>query len=533
VTTSAEDSDPTEAPDVTIARSGAGAEPTLFDRVSRSIAWNALLLPLITVLNALTSILVRRGFGLHSAAYDILLGLSNTLLFYTSLGIPTSLSKFLPEREHEGGRAAALGFLQQAGSLRVGLLVATLVPVNVFAEPLAARLLLGEHGALYIHVVSALAIGRATFELVIEGLHSNLGQLSVNLLTLSQAVGEPTLIGLALFLGYGIGGVVGALAISALGLTVAGLVPLARALAAIPARIAADARAPVWRDRAFWRFAIFTYVYELSLYFGGPDFSRTVLGAALGDASEVALFSVGYYVALMVVVMMVSGFRGVYRPMFARLRVSGDSEQLRRAFSVVTKVQIALLLPAAVGLEVMMPSYIPLLYGRTFEPAVPVARVLVAFLFTETAFNLGNIILSIDERYRPVLAAQSILVFAAPAFLWTARHHGLIAGVTVLGTARLAAVLVGYFVARARYGARFPWPFALRAAPVAAAMGGALLVARPLAGTSALATLALTAAGVVVFIAAARVARLFGPDEIELVRRSRIPGRSWLLAWLG
>ena len=74
----------------------------------------------------------------------------------------------------------------------------------------------------------------------------------------------------------------------------------------------------------------------------------------------------------------------------------------------------------------MMSDYIPLLYGRAFEPAVPVARVLVALLFTETAFNLGNIILSIDERYRPVLCAQGLLVLAAPLFLWTARHLGLI-----------------------------------------------------------------------------------------------------------
>ena len=208
--------------------------PTLFDRVSRSIGWNALLLPLITVLNALTSILVRRSFGLHSAAYDILLGLSNTLLFYTSLGIPTSLSKFLPEQEAAGGRSAVLGFLRQAGALRLALLAAALVPVNLFAEPLAERLLLGAHGAFLIHVLSALAIGRALYELVIEGLHSNLGQLAVNLLTLLQSICEPALIGLALVLGYGIGGVIGALALAAALLTAAGMVPLARALAAIP-----------------------------------------------------------------------------------------------------------------------------------------------------------------------------------------------------------------------------------------------------------------------------------------------------------
>ena len=507
------------------------AAPALFDRVSRSIGWNALLLPLITVLNALTSILVRRSFGLHSAAYDILLGLSNTLLFYTSLGIPTSLSKFLPEQEAAGGRSAVLGFLRQAGALRLALLAAALVPVNLFAEPLAERLLLGAHGAFLIHVLSALAIGRALYELVIEGLHSNLGQLAVNLLTLLQSICEPALIGLALVLGYGIGGVIGALALAAALLTAAGMVPLARALAAVPAT-AAPARPALWSDRPFWRFAVFTYAYELSLYFGGPDFSRMVLGAALGNAGEVALFAVGYYVALMVVVMMVSGFRGVYRPMFARLRIAGDAQQLRRAFSVVTQVQVALLVPAAVALEVMMSDYIPLLYGRAFEPAVPVARVLVALLFTETAFNLGNIILSIDERYRPVLCAQGLLVLAAPLFLWTARHFGLIPGVAVLGSARLASVLVGYFVARRLYGMRFPWRFSLRVAAVSAVMGVALVAGRLLLGRSPFETVALTFVGAAVFVGVARVARLFGPEEIELVRRSRIPGRSWLLAWL-
>jgi hypothetical protein len=42
----------------------------------------------------------------------------------------------------------------------------------------------------------------------------------------------------------------------------------------------------------------------------------------------------------------------------------------------------------------------------------------------------------------------------------------------------------------------------------------------------------LTLVGGAVFVGAARAGGLFGPDEIELVRRSRIPGRSWLLAWL-
>lgn len=499
--------------------------------------WNTLLLPLIAVLNGVTSILIRRGFGLHSAIYDILLGLLNTVLFYSSLGIPTSLTKFLPEREAAGGRSAVSTFLRQAAAARVGLVIVVLLPLNLAAEPLAERLLLGPHGAFYIHLLSALVLTRVFVDLFIHALHSFLAQLSVNVLTLAQAAGEPALIGLSLALGYGIGGVVGALIVSTGILALAAGILVARQLQSLPAVSASSAAvAPspgLLRASQFWRFAVFTYLYELSLYFGGPDFSRTVLAMALGEPGQVALFSVGYYVALMVVAIMVSGFRGVYRPMFARLRVQGDPEQLRRAFSAVSKVQVALLLPAGVGLEVMVADYIPLLYGQTFTPAVPVARLLVAFLFTETAFNLGIIILSIDQRYRPVLLAQGLLVCCAPVFLWVASWAGLLAAVVVLGSARVAAVTVGYWVSRRLYGVRFPWVFTARVATICAVMAAVLAAGRMLWPTSAQEALTLTLVGALVFAAGARLGRILGPEEADLVRRAPIPGSRWLLAWLG
>ena len=63
-------------------------------------------------------------------------------------------------------------------------------------------------------------------------------------------------------------------------------------------------------------------------------------------------------------------------------------------------------------------------------------------------------------------------------------------------------------------------------------MGAALIAGRFVSHGSPLETVALTASGAIVFIAAARVLGLFGAEEIELIRRSRIPGRSWMLAWL-
>ena len=76
---------------------------TLLHRVADSMFWNTTLLPAITLLNLVASVLIRRAFGLESGVYDILLGITNTLLVYSSLGIPPSLPKLLPELEEAAG----------------------------------------------------------------------------------------------------------------------------------------------------------------------------------------------------------------------------------------------------------------------------------------------------------------------------------------------------------------------------------------------------------------------------------------------
>src|SRR5205807_361958 len=122
------------------------------------------------------------------------------------------------------------------------------------------------------------------------------------------------------------------------------------------------------------------------------------------DRGLVAIFAVGFYLAFMVVNLIASIFRGVYRPTFARLRAEQRFTELGAAFSAISKVQVALLVPAGIGLWVMVADYVPLLYGASFTPAIRVARILVVLLFTETAFNQAIMILSVDERYATVLA---------------------------------------------------------------------------------------------------------------------------------
>ena len=512
--------------------SAAAGEPSpLFRRVSDSVYWNTLLLPVVAVCTTLTSVLIRRRFGLASGAYDVLLGLVNTILFYSSFGIPSSLVKTLPEREIASGRLAVERLVIRACSVRFAILAVFIAALNVWAGPLAERLHLVPGGVVYLRLLGALVAARAATDLLSYILFAFLAQRQVNLLIILQSLLDPSFIALALAHGYGIGGVVVALASSTTTVALAGGLFAARVIRGLPS--SADPRARAEMVSAAWKFSLFDYVLELSRYFGGPDFARTALGAVLGNRGLVAIFAVGFYLAFMVVNLVASIFRGIYRPMFARLRAEGRFADLARAFVAVSKTQLALLIPAGVGLAVMAADYVPLLYGAAFGPAVTVTRILIVLLVTETAFNQAMMILTIDERYATVIKLVAIQTLAAPLVVIAGTYWGVETAALVLGLGRAVTSVAAYLVCRRRYALPYPWIFAGKVCAAASGMGIVLVLGRTLLPTSAVEAVSLTLAGAVVFAVGIRLTGAIGAEETGLLRRANLPGGRWLLVLLG
>ena len=493
------------------------------------------MLPVLAVFNLIFAVLIRRRFGLLSGVYDVLMGLVKSVLQYSALGIPTSLTKLLPDVGATRGASGLRQFLWRAALVRFVALGGFLVALWLFRGPLVGQLKLGADGVLYLQLVAGLVVARAVIELAAKVLNTFFAQAWTNGLALLQAALDIALVAVALFLGYGMAGVLSALAMSAgfvamisLGCVVVrvrriderGLEELRTAMA--DAENALPARA---------RFTFFTYLFELSLLFVGMGFAAPALAIVLGP-EDVALFGVAFRLSIMSVGLVVTGFRGLYRPLFARLRLRDDREQLQRAFTTVAKAQLVLLLPAGIGLVVMCGDYIPLLFGVEFLPAVQVSWVLVIFMYAETAFNLPVIILSVDEQYRAVFVSQSVMILAAPLFVLAAATVGLVGAGAVFGVARLASALCAYAFCRTRYGLRFPWSFAGRVARVSLPMGGLLAFARLFVVTSVLEAVALTVLGVITFAVGVRMTRMLTTEEADVFRRSSVPGHALMLSVL-
>ena len=187
----------------------------LLHQVSRAVFWNTALLPLVSVAGILLSVLVRRSFGLESGYYDAALGIANSILFYTSLGLSGSLPKFIPELQLTAGRHAAMQLIVRLGTIRLAVVGAVVLVVNVWAEPLAAMLDLGSNGPAYLRLLSALLIGRAALDFAYRALDSFFQQVSVNTLSLIHGLLDLALVALVVLLGLGMTGVIAALGASA------------------------------------------------------------------------------------------------------------------------------------------------------------------------------------------------------------------------------------------------------------------------------------------------------------------------------
>ena len=510
----------------------------LGQQVSRAAFWNTLLLPVIALLNLTFAVLIRRRFGLFSGVYDVLLGVMQALRDYSSVGIPTGLTKFLPEVASSSGAVAVARFLSQAVFIRLVMLGLVLVPLNVFAVQVSRSLDLGPDGPIYFRMLSGLVVARVVLDLAVQTLNAFFGQLWSNLLAVTQALLEVSLVGLAILMGYEMSGVLGALLASSTTVAVLGTGFAKRLLGRLDSDREEFAARPnlrgVWLDgqgKRFFQFSGSMYLIGLAGYFTGMGFAAPAMALLLAP-QEVAPFATAYKLSFSTVTLVLTSFRGLYRPLFTRLRIRNDPEQLRRAFSALSKAQLVLLVPAGAGLVAMSGDYIPLLFGVEFESAVPIVWVVVPLMYVSTAFNLSAIILSIGEQYRAIFWIQVIPVVAAPIFLLTVSSLGVTIGAVVFTGAGMLQALFAYLLCRHTYGVQFPWEFAGRMTMVSFVMVVVLFVARAFWITSAVEAIVLTVVGAFTFLVTLRLTGALGQEEAALLRKADFPGHEWLATWL-
>lgn len=525
--------------------------PSLSERVAGAIFWNTVAFPAKATIKFLAGfvllwVLTRSGYGLFQAALGSLVA---SIWTYTGLGISAAILKFVPEVMERQGRGGVARFLRQLFAIRLGLLLAVVLLLNLFNGAVIAYFNLGALGLFLLRAGSVIVVLRAITDTCYRVLTAYFRQKTTNSLDIISALVQPLLILIlvphtAWGWGFGLGlpGAVWAVVIGSVVDLVLALLAVRRALGSLPPM--ETTTQPV--ERLWQRFstnALINYVMDLSVNITSPDFVALIL-LWLARPGDLADLEAGWNQVIVLLTYLVMPLSGIYVPMFSEIFAKGEDDKLQPAYATLTRTLMLATIPAGIGFITLAPQVFTLLHlAQKYPQAIGAAQVLTFFLFAESIVVAPHVILMVYERYHIVIISRLLAVISAPAIAYVVLHGSPITIALTIGALRFAsrAILTPY--ASQKFGLRFPWRFGVRLLLPSLAFAVALTLLSPflpiVAATGVAANArnllylaVLTLLGATIFIVGFKTLGGLEDEDRRRLGTMRIPFRKQLLRYL-
>lgn len=525
-----------------------GALP-LSRQVSRAMLWNAALQPAQLVAGLASGLIVGNVLTPDAKGTLVVLGaMASTLGLLGDAGIERGLVKFLPEIAARHGRAGIERILRLVLVQKLAV-VALLTALVVAARPWflavwrsrlhepAQIALLDAHHHVFLGTLLALVACGALFDVYMQTLIASFHQRAWNGITLLTSVLRPVLLAGIVLAGAGVLGVLGVLVavpVVALALAARRSRALRRSLPS-GATLPAGARLPA----RFLTYAALSFFIQASEY----AYSLDLAVLALPSLGLAAGFQIAWALIAQVLTALRAPLVGVQIPLFSRLHQRGDARQLEEAYALLSKFLAAVFLPAALGLALLGPVLLTLLWPQ-YAAFGSVVRILAVCLCLDAAIGVPRAVLMACERYLPILLAQGCALLGLPLVLLIAPRYGAIGVAWVLGSARLGCGLLTLLLAQQQLSLRYPVAF-VRRVGIATGVLALAIVPLLLAGSTPSATLPLLTRlfwlagtlctgvlGAIIYLAAFRLTGGLEPADRRRIIDLRLPGATLVLRLL-
>lgn len=511
--------------------------PTLSERVTSAMFWNSVLLPVKTVLAFGSSVVVVRSLSQTDyAIFGLVVAMLTTIGTYSDLGIENSLQKFLPEIERRFGRDGLVRFIGALLAFKFTLLAAVFIGMTVYWDAVVTYFQLGSGASAYFIAIVLLLVLGILSDFGLQFLITYFHQKATNSMDITFSIVQPILVVLFVWFGWGVPGVLYARVLATFVYVIFGAIFARGVLKDLP-------RIPelkgTWRNVSgrFARVSAVTYFSDLISYFSDMSFVLFVL-KFYGDLTGVALFRLAFGTLLTQIrQFLVSSLSGVPYPMFARLYVQKDFTRLQEAYGSLSRFMSLALIPSAVGLSLLTPNLIRLVFQSRYEPAASIAIILVITLFGESLFHPAQILLLAFEENSVFLSARLITLLCIPLLLLYVPVLGGDGAALAIGLPRLLSRLHATVAVQRKFKLSFPTHFFYKVSfatlIMAAVMVLILGLERPHDVTEAtIRTILAFVFGSVTFLIAFK--RLGSIDSVDKQRLAtlRIPFKKVILDWL-
>lgn len=499
---------------------------SLGHRVSSAMLWNSALFPLKFLIALGSGMILVRVLSKHDyAQYLLILFTAGLIGAWVDLGMERSVARFTPEIEARAGRKGITEFFKKLFGIKLAVILPVVLAFFLFPEFFIRALALGEDGKVLLAGIALLVILGAVSDVFIQFLYTHFKQIATNLLDIVASLVQPLLV-----LGFALAGagVVGLVAATIFSSALLDALAAWRARALVKQIPLHDGALP---HRLWHRFAhtsALNFVVTATVALGEPGFAALVL-TGTKQLTAVAVLAVGYRFVQYFLRFLVAPLTGIQTPLFARLYSENKMEQVREAYSTLTKFFIFTLVPCGVALALLSPRLIPFLFTETYEQSAFVAVILIALLFGETLTSIPQSMLIVFQASRAVLWSRLVALLIIPLLFWLVPLWGAIGAAIAMGVPRFGARIFATAYTARHFGIRFPFAFLLR---VGAA---ALLAAIPLFLARDAEWWWLTLATILFAILFMTLFKLFGgfdAQEKERLQSLKLPYKEFVLRWL-
>lgn len=505
------------------------ATPTstsLGHRVSSAMIWNSVLFPVKFLIAFGSGVVLVRLLSKHDyAQYSLILFTAALIGTWVDLGTERSVGRFTPEIEASAGRKGLERFFFTLFGIKLAIILPVLIAFAVAPDFFVHVLALGDDGYVLLAGIGLLVVLGAVSDAFIQFLYTHFRQIATNLLDIVASLVQPLLvIGFAVA-GTGVVGVVTAMVLASGMLDVLAAWRARTVVAQIPLRAGA------LPHRLWQRFAnvsALNFLLTATTSLADPSFAALVLTGSK-QLTAVAVLAVGYRFVQYFLRFLVAPLTGIQTPLFARLYSEKRMNEVREAYSTLTKFFVFALVPCGAAMVLLAPRLIPFLFTATYDESAVVAIVLVTFLFGETITSIPASMLIVFEESRAVIWSRVLSVLSVPLLLVLVPPFGAVGASLAIGAPRLLSRIYATGFTARHYGIHFPFAFLLRVSAASLLAGVPLFITRDWQWIwVAIATVLFAALFMLLF----KLLGGFDASEKERLASLKLPFKEVWLKWL-
>ncbi|MBN9390714.1 MAG: hypothetical protein J0I20_21975 [Chloroflexi bacterium] len=572
--------------DVTPAKTTPRETHSLGRRAGEALFWNVAFLPIKAALQLFVSLVIVKQFPNNAyVSLAAVTSLQATMGLFIDLGIERALPRFVGQVEKQLGRGALRRFLVNITIIKLALLAVLICGLTFLADPLVSWFSLGYQGRIYLGLVAVLLVLGGLYDICTQVLYSFFKQKATNLLDIIVTVLNP-LLTLTLIIWpfqlevYGV--MLALLITTVISVGIAGWRALVasreaveeaqreRELADTPDplhSLSSDILEPTGQEpldrsepppdprpvttgqpqtiwQRFIRYSALMYFFNISAWLYDSTFAILVF-TFYNEFLTVTLIRLSYSFIKNLLKNLLAPFTGVQTPLFSRIHAEGKSEQLQDAYSLISKLQILILVPSALGAMLLSKDLVQLLFLQQSKDAnlnpsnltlaVWVTILTIFFTFMEALISLPMGVLQVYEKYKLVVISRTLPLLGGVLLVLAAMlGWNVIIAVSIMGSMSVGSRLIALIALRRTLGLKFPVPFFWKVTRASLAFAIPLLPAILFLPVSWPLTLVSAALGVIIFVAVFRLQGGFDQedkDRLQVIKLSpRV--RKYIIRWL-